>query len=30
MEGIEFNKLIGGVICKKCRTATCECARTVK
>lgn len=30
MEGIEFNRLVGGVICKKCRTATCDCARTLK
>ena len=30
MEGIEFNKLIGGVVCKKCRTQYCDCARTNK
>lgn len=30
MEGAEFIKLIGGVVCKKCRTLTCNCARTVK
>jgi Ca2+ transporting ATPase len=27
MEGSEFARLIGGVVCKKCRTAECECAR---
>lgn len=25
MEGPEFYKLIGGVICKKCQTITCPC-----
>jgi len=30
MEGAEFIKLVGGVVCKTCRTATCDCARTVK
>lgn len=30
MEGIDFNKLIGGVVCKKCRTALCDCARDSK
>jgi Ca2+ transporting ATPase len=30
MEGAEFIKLIGGVVCKKCKTAVCDCARTVK
>jgi Ca2+ transporting ATPase len=30
MEGAEFIKLIGGVVCKKCRTARCDCARDAK
>lgn len=30
MQGAEFIKLVGGVICKTCRTATCDCARTIK
>jgi Ca2+ transporting ATPase len=30
MEGAEFNRLVGGVICKNCRTAICDCARTVR
>ena len=30
MEGTEFMKLIGGVVCKKCRTAVCDCARDSK
>ncbi len=25
MEGPEFNKLVGGVVCNKCRTAVCDC-----
>ena len=25
MEGPEFNKLVGGVVCNKCRTAICAC-----
>jgi Ca2+ transporting ATPase len=25
MEGPEFNKLVGGVVCKKCRTVICDC-----
>lgn len=25
MEGPEFNKLVGGVVCNKCRTAVCGC-----
>lgn len=25
MEGVEFNRLCGGVICKKCLTAICDC-----
>jgi Ca2+ transporting ATPase len=27
MEGPEFNQLIGGVICKGCRTYVCDCPR---
>ena len=30
MEGADFIKIIGGVVCKKCRTPTCDCARTIK
>jgi P-type Ca2+ transporter type 2B len=30
MEGADFIKLVGGVVCKKCRTATCDCARNSK
>ena len=30
MEGPDFNKLVGGVVCAKCRTAICECARDAK
>lgn len=30
MEGIDFMKLIGGVVCKNCRTAKCDCARDSK
>ncbi len=29
MEGIQFSQLIGGVVCKKCRTAICDCARSI-
>lgn len=29
MEGTEFAELIGGVVCKKCRTAICDCARSI-
>jgi len=25
MEGPDFHKLIGGVVCTKCRTAICPC-----
>ena len=25
LEGPDFNKLVGGVVCKKCRTAVCDC-----
>lgn len=27
MEGPEFIKIIGGVICKACKTITCDCPR---
>lgn len=30
MEGAEFIRLVGGVVCVKCRTAMCGCARTMK
>ena len=30
MEGADFIKIIGGVVCKKCRTPTCDCARSIK
>jgi Ca2+ transporting ATPase len=30
MEGPEFTKLVGGVICTKCRTAVCDCPITAK
>ena len=30
LEGPEFNKLVGGVVCKKCRTAVCDCPTNVK
>lgn len=30
MEGADFIKMIGGVVCKKCRTATCDCAKNSK
>lgn len=30
LEGAEFIRRIGGVICKKCRTAVCRCARDKK
>lgn len=30
MEGTEFNRIIGGVVCKKCRTAICDCAKDPK
>jgi len=30
MEGPEFNKLVGGVVCKKCRTALCDCPTNSK
>jgi Ca2+ transporting ATPase len=30
MEGPDFNKLVGGVVCKKCRTAACDCPTNSK
>lgn len=30
MEGMDFIKLIGGVVCKNCKTAKCDCARDQK
>ena len=30
MEGPDFNKLVGGVVCSKCRTAICDCPITLK
>lgn len=28
MEGPDFHKLVGGTVCKKCRTEICDCAKT--
>ena len=30
MEGTQFNKIVGGVVCSKCRTELCECPTTAK
>lgn len=30
LEGAEFISLIGGVVCKLCRTKDCDCARDFK
>jgi Ca2+ transporting ATPase len=30
MEGAEFIKMIGGVVCRKCRIAICDCAKNLK
>lgn len=30
MEGTEFSQLIGGVVCKHCKIAVCDCARNMK
>ncbi|CAM5999038.1 unnamed protein product, partial [Sphagnum balticum] len=30
MEGPEFSKLVGGIVCKKCRTALCPCPKDSK
>lgn len=30
LEGPEFNRLVGGIVCKKCRTAACECPTDIK
>ncbi len=30
MEGTEFNRIVGGVVCKKCKTAVCDCPLTAK
>ena len=30
MQGPDFNKLVGGVVCSKCRTAICNCPITMK
>lgn len=30
MEGADFIKKIGGIVCKKCRTPKCDCARDSK
>ena len=30
MEGSEFIRRIGGVVCAKCKTAKCKCARDSK
>ena len=30
LEGTEFNELVGGIVCKKCRTSICGCPTTAK
>jgi P-type Ca2+ transporter type 2B len=30
LEGPEFNKLVGGIVCKKCRTPSCDCPTNAK
>ncbi|XP_031472538.1 uncharacterized protein LOC116244830 [Nymphaea colorata] len=30
LEGPDFSKLVGGVVCKKCRTAVCDCPTDYK
>lgn len=30
MEGPEFSKLVGGVVCSKCRTYICDCPTTAR
>jgi Ca2+ transporting ATPase len=30
LEGPEFNRLVGGIVCKKCRTADCDCPTDAK
>jgi P-type Ca2+ transporter type 2B len=30
LEGAEFNKIVGGIVCKRCRTPTCGCPTTTK
>lgn len=30
LEGPEFNRLVGGVVCAKCRTAICPCPTSIK
>lgn len=30
LEGPEFTRLIGGVVCKKCEIAVCDCERDPK
>lgn len=30
MAGVDFIKLVGGIICKNCRTPKCDCARDLK
>jgi Ca2+ transporting ATPase len=30
MEGADFIKLVGGVVCKNCDTSVCECAKDQK
>ena len=30
MEGTEFNKIVGGIVCKACRTLICPCPTTTK
>lgn len=28
MEGPDFNQKVGGIVCKECKTATCDCPTT--
>lgn len=28
MEGPDFNKLVGGIICKECKVSVCDCPTT--
>lgn len=30
LEGAEFNKIVGGIVCKRCRTPACGCPTTAK
>lgn len=30
MEGPDFNKLVGGIVCSKCKVSTCDCPTNLK